>query len=65
MFSICSTSSSTVLGSPTEARRISFEDMLRFERTHEETYRGLGFELVFVEPASVAERVNAIKAAIA
>jgi len=49
---------------PTEARRISFEDALRFERIHEETYRDLGFELVSVERGSVVERVNLIKAAI-
>lgn len=45
---------------PTEARRISFEEALRFERIHEETYRNLGFELVFIEPGPVAERVAAI-----
>jgi predicted ATPase len=50
---------------PTEARRISLEDALRFEKIHEETYRNFGFELVFVEPGSVVERVNMIKAAIA
>jgi predicted ATPase len=49
---------------PTEARRISFEDMLRFEKIHEQTYRDFGFELVSVEPGSVAERVAKIKAAI-
>ena len=49
---------------PTEARRISFEDALRFERIHEEIYRDLGFELVSVEPGSLAERVNTIKAAV-
>jgi predicted ATPase len=49
---------------PTEARRISFEETVRFEKIHEETYRDFGFELVPVEPASVAERVNMIKAAI-
>jgi predicted ATPase len=49
---------------PTEARRISFEDALRFEKIHEETYRGLGFELVPVEPGSVVERVATIKAAV-
>lgn len=47
---------------PTEARRISFEESLRFERIHEETYRSFGFELVFVKPGSVHERVAAIKA---
>jgi predicted ATPase len=49
---------------PTEARRISFEETVRFEKIHEETYRGLGFELVWVEPGSVAERASVIKAAI-
>jgi predicted ATPase len=49
---------------PTEARRISFEETLRFEEIHEETYRNFGFELISVEPASVAERVAVIKAAI-
>jgi predicted ATPase len=47
----------------TQARRITFEETLRFERIHEETYRNLGFELFFIEPAALAERVNAIKAA--
>ena len=31
---------------------------------HEETYRNFGFELVSVEPGSLAERVSVIKAAI-
>ena len=37
---------------------------MRFERIHEETYRDFGFDLVSVEPGSLAERVNIIKAAI-
>jgi predicted ATPase len=41
----------------------SFIDV-RFEQIHEETYRNLGFELVFVEPGSLMDRVGAIKAAI-
>jgi predicted ATPase len=49
---------------PTEARRISFEETLRFERIHEQTYRGFGFELVSIEPGSVVERVSQIKTAI-
>jgi predicted ATPase len=49
---------------PTEARRISFEETVRFEKIHEETYRNFGFELVSIAPASVAERVSTIKAAI-
>ncbi len=47
--------------SPTEARRISFDEALRFERIHEETYQKFGFEIVPVEPASLAERVDRIK----
>jgi predicted ATPase len=49
---------------PTEARRISFEETLRFEKIHEDTYRDFGFELVSVEPKSLMERVSTIKAAI-
>ena len=49
---------------PTEARRISFEDTVRFEKVHEQTYRDFGFDLVSVEPGSVKERVDLIKAAI-
>ena len=49
---------------PTEARRISFEDTVRFEKIHEETYREFGFELIPVERGSLAERVSAIKAVI-
>ena len=49
---------------PSEARRITFEDMLRFEKIHEETYRDFGFELVSIEPARLAERIRIIKAAI-
>ena len=49
---------------PTEARRISFEETLRFEKIHVETYRDFGFELVSVEPGTLADRVSIIKAAI-
>jgi predicted ATPase len=49
---------------PTEARRISFEETLRFEQIHEQTYRKFGFEIVSVEPASLSDRVAAIKAAL-
>ena len=49
---------------PSEARRISFEETVRFEKIHEETYRDFGFELVSVEPGSLVEQVGIIKAAI-
>jgi len=48
----------------TEARRISFDEALRFERIHEDEYRNFGFEIFFVEPGTLSERVAAIKAAI-
>jgi len=49
---------------PTEARRISFEDALRFEKIHEDIYRDFGFDLFSVKPASLMEPVSRIKAAI-
>jgi predicted ATPase len=49
---------------PTEAGRITFEETLRFEKIHEETYLDFGFELIPVEPGSLVERVNIIKAAV-
>jgi predicted ATPase len=49
---------------PTEARRISFEETLRFERIHEDTYRSFGFEIFSIVPESVSDRVAAIKRAV-
>lgn len=49
---------------PTEARRISLGETLRFEKLHEEIYQDFGFDLVYVEPGSLVERVGIIKAAI-
>jgi predicted ATPase len=49
---------------PTEARRITFEETLRFEKIHEETYRNFGFELVSIEPGTLPERVRRIKSLI-
>jgi predicted ATPase len=49
---------------PTEARRITLEETVRFEKIHEETYREAGFELVSIAPGRLLERVSAIKAAI-
>lgn len=50
--------------SPTDARRISFNNALRFERIHEEAYCELGFGIIFVEPGDLSERVVAIKRAV-
>jgi predicted ATPase len=49
---------------PSEARRISFEETVRFEKIHEQVYLEYGFELVPIAPSTLAERVRWIKAAI-
>ena len=49
---------------PTEARRISFEDSLRFERVHEERYRTLGYRCIRIAPGSVARRAERILCAV-
>jgi predicted ATPase len=46
---------------PTEARRIRFDEALRFERIHEDVYRQFGFELISIEAASLEARVAEIK----
>jgi predicted ATPase len=49
---------------PTEARHISYEESLRFEAIHERAYLEHGYELIFIEPGTVAGRVAAIHCAI-
>jgi predicted ATPase len=49
---------------PTAARRISFEDALVFEQTHEVAYRELGFTLVEVPAAPLEVRVAVIREAV-
>jgi predicted ATPase len=49
----------------TAARRISFEDLLAFEGIHEQTYRDLGFALVDVPAAPLAERVALVRRTVA
>ncbi len=45
---------------PSAARRISFEDSLKFERVHEETYNSFGYECVRVAPRELSARVKQI-----
>ena len=45
----------------TDARRISYDDALRFERIHEETYCGFGYKTIPVEPGTVRDRADAIR----
>ncbi len=47
----------------TEARRITFDETLRFEKIHEEVYNEFGFRIVSIEPGGVTERVAAVKRA--
>lgn len=45
---------------PTAARRISYEDSLRFEQVHEDTYRSMGYECVKIPRAPLSTRVDQI-----
>jgi len=45
----------------TEARRITFEETLLFEKIHEQTYRSHGFELQYIEPGRLSDRIHNIK----
>ncbi len=45
---------------PTEARRITVEDALRFEAVHADVYRRLGYELIDVPAADVATRLATV-----
>jgi predicted ATPase len=45
---------------PTAARRISFEETLRFEAIHANVYRRFGYELIDVPAAAVDERLDGV-----
>jgi predicted ATPase len=49
---------------PTAARRISYEDSLRFETVHELVYRSYGFDIVDIPVAEVAKRAATVTAYI-
>ncbi|MEV4563421.1 AAA family ATPase [Nonomuraea sp. NPDC049419] len=46
---------------PTDARRITFEESLEFERLHEETYREFGYHLIDVPAGPPDERVALVE----
>jgi predicted ATPase len=50
---------------PTEARRISLADAIRFGELHEEIYLANGYELVYIDSATAIQRVEAIKRSVA
>lgn len=45
---------------PTEARKISFEESLLFEKIHAEVYTSLGYHLIKVPPEALEQRVHRI-----
>jgi predicted ATPase len=45
---------------PTEARKISFEASLAFEKIHLEIYLSLGYDIIKIPPHSLSERVQSI-----
>jgi predicted ATPase len=47
---------------PTQARRITFEDSLVFESIHWEAYRSFGIDCIAIPRGPVSERVDAILA---
>jgi predicted ATPase len=49
---------------PTQARRITFEDTLRFEAVHAEVYRRFGYELIDVPAAPLGERLEMVIGAV-
>jgi predicted ATPase len=46
---------------PTLARRITYQETVRFEQIHERVYQDLGFEITLIEPGSVSDRLEQIK----
>ena len=49
---------------PTTVRRISFEDALKFEAVHEQSYRAFGYDLIRIAPARVEARVEEVLMAL-
>ena len=45
---------------PTEARKISFEESLIFEKIHLEAYNSFGYDLIKISPDTLAQRVQTI-----
>jgi predicted ATPase len=50
---------------PSDARRITFEESVEFERIHVQTYLMLGYELIDVPRADVADRADMVEACLA
>ncbi|MEV0231324.1 AAA family ATPase [Nonomuraea sp. NPDC050786] len=46
---------------PTDARRITFEESMRFEQVHQDAYTALGYECVAIAPGTLLDRVAAVR----
>jgi predicted ATPase len=46
---------------PSAARKITFEDSLKFEKVHEETYHSFGYECIRIAPKELSLRAEQIK----
>jgi len=46
---------------PTEARKITYDEALIFERIHQETYDKFGFQCLMIPPVALEERVIIIE----
>jgi predicted ATPase len=46
---------------PSAARKITFDDSLKFEKVHEETYRSFGYECIRIARKELSLRVEQIK----
>jgi len=49
---------------PTDARRITFEDSLRFEAIHAETYRRFGYDCMRIPPGDLEIRLQAVEGSL-
>jgi predicted ATPase len=45
---------------PTAARKITFDDSLKFEKVHEETYRSFGYQCIKIASQELSTRVEQI-----
>jgi predicted ATPase len=45
---------------PSEARKISFEESLHFEKIHQEVYQSAGYKCIMIPSRTIPERVNDI-----
>ena len=45
---------------PTNERKINYNEALKFEQIHKDTYKKFGFHCIYIEPKPIKERANDI-----